>query len=140
VYYPAVVKSRSWELGRLSSPGLWLAGLHITAAVLLEISPKTVQLYVEKYKALVSLLIKQFFFSSKRSLLYNPIISVDKVIIRAGNGIDKPQTGDKITVAFTCWLYDPDQAGRGKEYAMTLDVVMAILIAKMRFSNKKQDF
>jgi hypothetical protein len=59
---------------------------------------------------------------------------VDKVIIRAGNGIDMPQTGDKIKVAFVGWLYDPDLAGKGKEYAVDLDLMMVVfLIAKMRF-------
>jgi hypothetical protein len=78
--------------------------------------------------------IQQFFFSSKRMLLHNPIMSVDKVIIRAGNGINMPQTGDKVRVTYTGWLYDPDQADKGKEYVVDLDLVMTVfLIAKMRF-------
>lgn len=61
-------------------------------------------------------------------------MSVEKVILRAGNDIDMPQTGDKVRIAYTGWLYNSDQAGKGKKYAVDLDRVMAVFsIAKMRF-------
>lgn len=44
--------------------------------------------------------------------------TLQKRIIKSGNGVDKPQTGDEVTAAYTGWLYDASQAAnqyRGKE-------------------------
>ena len=43
---------------------------------------------------------------------------LQKQLIRSGNGVDKPQKGDEVTIQYTGWLYDASQAAnhyRGKE-------------------------
>jgi FK506-binding protein 1 len=53
-------------------------------------------------------------------------MEVEKVVIQVGNETDKPKAGDKVTITFTGWLYDPHRASngyRGKQYALTLNLV-----------------
>ena len=44
--------------------------------------------------------------------------TLQKQLIKAGDGVHKPQTGDEVTIQYTGWLYDASQAAnqyRGKE-------------------------
>jgi len=43
--------------------------------------------------------------------------TLQKETIREGNGIDKPQAGDTVTMDYTGWLYDKNQPNnRGTRY------------------------
>ena len=43
-------------------------------------------------------------------------MGVDKTVLREGNGSDRPQIGDKVTMEYTGWLYDPSQPeNKGKQ-------------------------
>jgi hypothetical protein len=51
-----------------------------------------------------------------------------KQLIREGNGVDKPQKGDEVTIEYTGWLYDASQAGnqyRGKEWVDARRLLLA---------------
>lgn len=40
--------------------------------------------------------------------------TLQKDVITSGNGVDKPQEGDEVTIKYTGWLYDASQpANRG---------------------------
>jgi hypothetical protein len=91
-------------------------------------SKNCIALCGEYIKPLQVSLFNNFSFSSKCTLIYNSTMSVDKVIIRAGNGINILQIGDKVIVTFMDWLYNPDQAGKGKEYAVNLDLMMPVIM------------
>jgi FK506-binding protein 1 len=44
--------------------------------------------------------------------------TLQKQLIRSGNGVDKPKKGDEVTIEYTGWLYDASQAAnqyRGAE-------------------------
>jgi FK506-binding protein 1 len=44
--------------------------------------------------------------------------TVQKQLIKSGDGVHKPQKGDQVTIQYTGWLYDASQAAnqnRGKE-------------------------
>jgi FKBP-type peptidyl-prolyl cis-trans isomerase len=44
--------------------------------------------------------------------------TLQKQLIKSGNGVHKPQTGDEVTIQYTGWLYDASQAAnqyRGTE-------------------------
>jgi FK506-binding protein 1 len=46
--------------------------------------------------------------------------TLQKKITREGNGIDKPQAGDTVTMDYTGWLYDVSNVdNRGKTYVRT---------------------
>ncbi|KAJ9635772.1 FK506 binding protein proline rotamase rapamycin-binding protein [Coniosporium tulheliwenetii] len=40
-------------------------------------------------------------------------MGVFKKVIRKGNGVDKPKKGDSVTMEYTGWLYDENQANNG---------------------------
>lgn len=43
--------------------------------------------------------------------------SLQKEVIREGNGIQKPKVGENVTIEYTGWLYDDNQPDkRGKSY------------------------
>ena len=44
--------------------------------------------------------------------------TLQKQLIKHGNGVDKPKKGDEVTIQYTGWLYDASKAAnqyRGKE-------------------------
>jgi FK506-binding protein 1 len=44
--------------------------------------------------------------------------TLQKKLIKSGNGVDKPMTGDEVTIQYTGWLYDAaatDNQNRGME-------------------------
>lgn len=46
--------------------------------------------------------------------------TLQKETIREGNGTDKPQAGDTVTMDYTGWLYEKNQPdNRGKVYGGT---------------------
>jgi len=44
-------------------------------------------------------------------------MGVEKTLISPGNGADKPNKGDQVTMEYTGWLYEPSAAeNRGKQF------------------------
>jgi FK506-binding protein 1 len=46
-------------------------------------------------------------------------MGVTRKVLKPGNGVDKPQKGDEVTIEYTGNLYDADKAAgdyRGKEW------------------------
>jgi FK506-binding protein 1 len=47
--------------------------------------------------------------------------TLHKKLIKSGNGVDKPNKGDEVTIQYTGWLYDAsatDNQNRGKEWVV----------------------
>ena len=45
--------------------------------------------------------------------------TLQKEVIRQGNGTDKPKAGDTVTMDYTGWLYEAGQPeNRGKQYVL----------------------
>lgn len=59
---------------------------------------------------------KDSFLSTSPSNSISSIMGVTKTVIKQGNGVDKPKSGDTITMEYTGWLHDSSAANnKGKQ-------------------------
>jgi FKBP-type peptidyl-prolyl cis-trans isomerase len=40
-------------------------------------------------------------------------MGVQKTLLKEGNGVDRPKKGDKVSMEYTGWLYDPSLTNTG---------------------------